>query len=65
MAINQTKMLTTSCKNYESLKQCVIEKERRTQNERIVEKNIFKYVALRAVGSEKTFHFFVLMVLHL
>lgn len=26
MTINQIKMLTTSCKNYKSLKQCVIEK---------------------------------------
>lgn len=27
MTINQIKMLTTSCKNYKSLKQCVIEKK--------------------------------------
>jgi hypothetical protein len=29
MTINQIKMLTTSCKNYKSLKQCVIEKKKR------------------------------------
>jgi hypothetical protein len=44
MTINQIKMLTTSCKNYKSLKQCVIEKKKRKWSEKGREKDATREV---------------------
>jgi hypothetical protein len=56
VTINQIKMLTTSCKNYKSLKQCVIEKRRHSRGERAV--MMFQcWLESRTKSSDESFSF--------